>query len=326
VRRREFITLVGGTAAGWPLAVSAQPHSPPIIGFLYQVGDDTGINPFVAAFHQGLRENGYIEGRNIIVRERPAERADRLLRLAAELVSQQVDVIVASGSQAVQAAKQATTTIPVVMTSSSDPIGTGFVASLAKPGGNITGLSMLTTDVSGKRLQLLKEIVPGLSKIAILWNPDDPPAALSLKETQDLAAALDISSQAVEVRNPDDFNAAFASIASMRPQAIVLLSAPIMSNYAGRLAELALKAMLPTVQNNKVFAKAGGLMSYGPNLSDLFRRAATYVDKILKGAKPADLPVEQPTKFELVINLKTAKALGLTIPASVLATADEVIE
>jgi putative ABC transport system substrate-binding protein len=321
IGRREFITFFGAAATAWPLAAHAQPRTLPVIGYLHQAG-----TPFMADFLQGMHDNGYFEGQNIIIEYRPAERADRLPDLAAELVGLKVKVIVAAGSQAVYAAQQATTTIPIVMTGSSDPIGTGFVASLARPGGNITGMSLLSTDVSGKRLQLLKEIVPGLSMIAILWNPDDPPATLSLKETQNAAAALHLSTQAVEVRSADDFETAFASITNMRAQALVLLSAPIIGIYGERLAELAMKSRLPTIQNSKEFAKAGGLMSYGPSFAGSFRRAAVYVDKILKGTKPADLPVEQPTRFEFIINLQTARKLGIDVPPTLLALTDEVIE
>jgi putative ABC transport system substrate-binding protein len=325
IRRREFITFLGGAVA-WPLAARAQLSKLPVVGVLYQVSADTDSHPYIADFGQGLREWGYVEGQNVVVQWRAAGRAEQLAELAAELVRRNVDVIVAAGSQAVQAARQATRSIPIVMTSSSDPIGTGFVESLARPGGNVTGLSLMSTDLSGRRLQLLKEIVPGLTDVGILWNPDDPPATLSLKETQAAAEAMGLFTQAVEVRSPDDLERAFASFAALRVQAIDLLSAPIMQNYAPRIAELALKSRMPSIQNSNAFSEAGGLMSYGPKYSDLYRRAAFYVDKLLKGAKASDLPVEQPTRFELVINLKTAKALGLTVPPTLLAIADEVIE
>jgi putative tryptophan/tyrosine transport system substrate-binding protein len=326
MRRREFITLLGGAATAWPLAARAQLSKLPVVGVLYQVSTDTGSHPYIADFGQGLRDLGYVEGQNVIVQWRPARRAEQLPEFAAELVRRSVDVIVAAGSQAVQAARQATRSIPIVMTSSSDPIGTGFVESLARPGGNITGLSLLSTDLSGKRLQLLKEVVPGLGSVGVLWNPDDPPAALSLKETQTAAEALGLSTHVVEVRVPDDFERAFASFSTARVQAIDLLSAPIMQNYAQQIAMLALKSRMPTIQNSNAFSEAGGLMSYGPKYADLYRRAAFYVDKLLKGAKPSDLPVEQPTRFELVVNLKTAKVLGLTVPPSLLVAADGVIE
>ena len=326
MRRREFIVGLASAAALPVVARAQQPSKLPVVGVLYQVSADTGSHPYIAYFGQGLREWGYVEGQNIIVERRPARRAEQLSEFAAELVRRNVDVIVAAGSQAVQAARQATRSIPIVMTSSSDPIGTGFVESLAKPGGNVTGLSLLSTDLSGRRLQLLKEVVPGLTHVGILWNPDDPPATLALKETQAAAEALGLSSQAIEVRSPSDFEHAFASFAAAHMEGIDLLSAPIMQNYAKQIAELALTNRMPTIQNSDAFSEAGGLMSYGPKYSDLYRRAVFYVDRLLKGAKPFDLPVEQPATFNLVINLKTAKALGLTIPETLLATADEVIQ
>jgi putative ABC transport system substrate-binding protein len=212
------------------------------------------------------------------------------------------------------------------MTASSDPVGTGFIASLARLGGNITGNSLFSPELSGKRLELLKEIVPGALRMAVLWNPDDPPAVLSFKETETAARQLGIELESMEVQGPDGFDGAFASAVNLHAKAVVILSAPIMTIYAGRIAELARKSGLPGISNASDFPKAGGLMSYGPSLADLYRRAAIYVDKILKGAQPADLPVEQPTKFELIINLQTAKALGLTIPPSLRALADGLIE
>jgi putative ABC transport system substrate-binding protein len=275
---------------------------------------------------QGLRDLGHVEGQNIIIEYRPVDPADRLPDFAAELAGLKVDVIVAAGSQAVLAAQRATKSIPIVMVASSDPIGTGFVASLARPGGNITGQSLMSPELSGRRLQLVKEVVADLRRVAVLWNPDDPPAVLSLKETEAAARLLGIEIDSVEARGLDDFDVAFASATKTRAGALVVLSAPNMGTYAGRIAGLALNNGLPTISTSSQLPKAGGLMSYGPSLSDLRRRSAIYVDKILKGAKPADLPVEQPTKFELVVNLKTAKALGLTVPPSMLALADEVIE
>jgi putative ABC transport system substrate-binding protein len=324
VRRREVITLLGGAAAAWPLASRAQQPAMPMIGYLHQTSPDTDSSNIVA-FRQGLREAGYVEGLNIIIEGRPADRADQLPGLAVDLVNLKVAVIVARGSQAVRAAQQATRTIPIVMTSS-DPVGAGFVASLARPGGNTTGVSLLSPELSGKRLQLIKEIVPGIALVAVLWNPDDPPALTALKETEAAAAVLGIKVEALAVRKPDDFDGAFASATTVRPDALILLGAPIMSIYAGRIADFALRSKLPAIDIQRAFPQAGGLMSYGPSFPDQARRAAGYVAKILKGAKPADLPVEQPTRFELIINLKTAKTLGLTIPSGVLAIADEVIE
>jgi putative tryptophan/tyrosine transport system substrate-binding protein len=320
MKRREFITLIGGGAVGWPLSARAQQGER-----IRRIGV---LVPSIRqdAIRLGLRDLGYVEGQNILLEYRPAEPADRLPGLAAELVSLKVDLIVAGGSQAVLAAQQATKTIPIVMVSS-DPVGTGFVASLARPGGNITGQSMLTPELSGKRLELLREIVSGLSVVTVLADLDDPPVALSLKETELAAKALGIKVEVVAATAPDDIDGAFASaVSNVRPQALVVLPAPLMSIHAGQIAALALEHRLPSIALNSEFPRAGILLSYGADTYDLYRRTAIYVDKILKGAKPADLPVQQPTKFELVINLKTAKALDLTIPELFLARADEVIE
>jgi putative tryptophan/tyrosine transport system substrate-binding protein len=319
MNRRDLIAMLGGTVIAWPLAGRAQQKAIPVIGMLFP-------SVIRKAFEQGLRDLGYVEGSNLSIEYRATENPDRIAEFAAELVSLKVDVIAAGGSQAVRAAQQATATVPIVMAPASDPVGSGFVASLARPGGNITGLSLQTPDVSGKRLELLKDVLPGLSRLVVLMNPDDPPALLALKETEVAAQILGIKLQVAEVRSPADFDAAFLSAATMRPQALAVLSAPIMSTNAGLIAEWAVKEGLPSIYPYQGFPQAGGLMSYGPDLDDLVRRAPIYVDKILKGAKPADLPVQQPTKFELVINLKTAKALGLTVPQSLLARADEVIE
>ena len=318
-----FAIVVALTVCG-ARAEAQQPTKIPRIGFLSLA--PAGPRVTHEAFRQGLRDLGYIEGQNIVVEYRTAgDRPDRLPALTVELVSLKVDVIVAAGSQAVHAAQQATKTIPVVMTSSSDPVGTGFVASLARPAGNITGLSLLSPDLSTKRLELLKEIVTRLSRVAVLWNPDDPAAKLSLRETEEAAKELAIQLQTLQVRGANDFDSAFQHASKGRAQAAVLLPAPIMNARAGQIAELASKNRLASISFASEFPDAGGLMSYGVNLADLYRRAATYVDKILKGAKPADLPVEQPMKFELVINLKTAKQIGLTIPPNVLVRADRVI-
>ena len=320
MRRRDFIMLMGSAAVTWPLGARAQQgERMRRIGLLVSALREHVIR-------QALQDLGYIEGKNILIEYRPIDRADQLPGLAVELVSLKVDVIVAAGSQAVRSAQQATHSIPIVMVASSDPVGTGFVESLARPGGNITGNSLVSTELSGKRLALLKEIVTGVLRLAVLWNPEDPPAALSLKETEVAARQLGIELKSLEVRNPDEFDVAFTSAINFHASAIVILSAPVMTIYAGRLAELARKEGLPAISNVSDFPKAGGLMSYGPDLTDLYKRAAVYVDKILKGVKPADLPVEQPTKFELVINLKTAKALGLTVPQTIRATADDLIE
>jgi len=297
-----------------------QPGKVPHIGFLSLSGANQ------EAFRQGLRDLGYIEGKNIAIESRTAaNRADRLSVLAGELVDLKVDVIVAAGSQAVHAAQRTTKSIPIVMTSSSDPVGTGFVASLAHPGGNITGLSILGPDLSTKRLEMLKEVVLGVSRVAVFWNPDDPAAKISLRETEDAAKAQAMHLQILEIREASDFESAFRAANKGRARALILLPAPIVATQAKQIAELALKNNLPAISPVSEFPNAGGLMSYGANLADLYRRAATYVDRILKGANPTDLPVEQPTKFELIINLKAAKQIGLTIPPNVLARADRVI-
>ena len=320
MRRRDFMNAIAVSAAGWPLAAHAQQSERMRrIGVLAPANREGPIR-------QGLRELGYVEGRNTLIEYRVADRTDTLARDAAELISLKVDVIVAGGSQAVRAVQQATQSIPIVMTASSDPVGSGFVASLARPGGNITGNSLLSPELSGKRLQLLKEIIDGLSRVAALWNPDDPPAVLSLKETEAAARQLGIEVAPIEARRPEDSETSFASAINIHVGALVVLSAPIMTVYAGQIAQLTRRNGLPTISNASELPKAGGLMSYGPNIDDLCRSAAIYVDKILKGARPADLPVAQPIKFELVLNLKTAKTLGLTIPPGILSIADEVIE
>ena len=263
---------------------------------------------------------------NLVIEGRSIESADRIAALAAELVGLKPDVIVATGTRATQAAQQATRSIPIVMTGSSDPVGTHLVASLAHPGGNVTGLSLFSPELSGKRMEMLRNVTGELSSLAVLWNPDDPPAAIALKETQGAAGAMRLQIIAIEARNADDLAPAFRTIAKAGPNALVILNAPLMSIQGARIAELALGLKLPSIYTDISFPQAGGLMSYGPNFDSISKRAAIYVDRILKGENPADLPVEQPTKFDLVINLKTAKALGLDVPPSVLALADEVIE
>jgi putative ABC transport system substrate-binding protein len=278
------------------------------------------------AFRQGLRDLGYVEGQNLIVEYREvAGTVGSMPGLAAELVKLNVDVILGSGSQATRAVMRETTNIPIVMISS-NPVGLGFVASLARPGGNVTGLSLLAPVVSGKRLELLKQIVPGIARVALLWNPNDPGAAFSAKETQAAAETLGLKVQILETPDSNAFDAAFQAASKEGAEAVIPLPAPLMDANARQIAEFALKHRLPTMYFDEDLPRAGGLVSYGVSLIDVYRRAAQYVDRILKGAKPADLPVEQPTKFELVINLKTAKALGIEISASLLARADEVIE
>jgi putative ABC transport system substrate-binding protein len=282
----------------------------------------------VEAFRQALRELGYVEGKTFVLELRHGEaRFERLPELARELVGLKVDVIVTATDVAIAAVKRATQTIPIVMVNSSDPVGTGLVASLARPGGNVTGLSNISSELSGKRLELLREVVPGLSRVAFLWNPDVRGAVLDYKETEGAARSLRLELQSVEVPRAEDFDRAFSALTKGRAQALIVAAAnPVGHAKRGQIASFAQRNRLPSIYAGKEYVDAGGLMSYGPSTSDMYRRAAIYVDKILKGAKPADLPVEQPTKFELVINLKTAKALGLTIPQSLLRRADQVIQ
>ena len=327
--RRQFISMVGGSILVAPLAGEAQQAAKiPRIGYLEP--NLPGSRHLQEAFSQGLRALGYVEGRNVIIEYRDAEgRPERLLALAAELVALKVEVIMAGpGTAAALAAKQATPTVPVVFTGVGDPVTDGLVKSLAWPGGNVTGLSLLGPDLVGKLLELLKQAVPKVSRVALLLKPDATPdrMKLFLKEADVAAQALGVGLQVVEARGPADFERAFSDISKARAGALAVLATPVFSSARQRLVNLAEKNRLPTVFAFREYVEAGGFMSYGPDLADLFRRAATYVDKILKGAKPADLPIEQPTKFELVINLKTAKALGLTIPQSMLVRADELIQ
>ena len=303
-------------------AQAQQPKTVPRIGYLGLI-ESRVVDE---AFRRGLREQGYVEGQNIHVEYRYAEgRVERLADLAAELVRVKVDVIVATGTQVTDAAKRATKTIPIVFTVTSDPVTSGFVASLARPGGNITGFATLNIETSGKRLELLKEMMPQISRVAVLWNPTNSTTILAWKETEAVAKELRIRLQSLEVRGPDDLESAFRAATTERAGALILLPDNLFRPLQPRIRELVIKHRLPEIYWSSEYVEAGSLMSYGANIPDLFRRAATYVDKILKGAKPADLPVEQPTKFELVINLKTAKQIGLTIPPNVLARADKVI-
>jgi putative ABC transport system substrate-binding protein len=323
MKRREFIGLVGAVAVALPLAARAQTYRVSRIGIL-------SLNPATSiygrAFMQGLRDLGYVEGQNVLIEYRVAAGpSDSLAALAAELVKAGVDVILANGSEATRAARQTTTAIPIVMTSS-NPVGLGFVASLARPEGNITGVSLMAPETSGKRLELLKEIVRDLVNVAVFWNSNDPGAASSLKETVSAAEAIGLRPQILVASDGNSIDAAFDDAVKQGAQAVILLPAPQMGTHMRRIADLALKNRLPTMYFSDDLPKAGGLVSYGVNIAALFRRAAYYVDRILKGAKPADLPVEQPTKFEMVINLKTARALGIEISPTLLARADEVIE
>jgi putative ABC transport system substrate-binding protein len=297
----------------------------PRIGFL-SIASPSVISGRIEAFRQGLRELGYVEGKNIVIEYRDAEgKLDRLPDLVAEMIRLRVDVILSGGGQVTRAAKEATRTMPIVMATDSDPVGNGFIASLARPGGNITGLSSLAPELSGKQLELLKEILPRLSRIAVLGNSTNPGSAQALKETELAAGALEVQLQYLDLVDPKDIEAALRNASKGRADAVFVLPSAVATAQRKQIAELAIKNRLPAIYSRE-FVDAGGFMSYGVNTPDLFKRAAIYVDKILKGAKPADLPVEQPTKFELVINLKTAKQIGLTIPPNVLARADRVIK
>jgi putative tryptophan/tyrosine transport system substrate-binding protein len=326
MRRRVFIKLIGGATAAWPLAARAQqPAKLPTVGFL---GATTPLayGQWVAAFVRRLRELGWVEGQTVAIDVRWAEgRTERLTEIATEFVRLKVDVIVTHSAVPVLAAKQATSVIPIVFAVAADPLGTGLVASLARPGGNVTGLSVQFTDLAGKRLELLREVVPGLRRLAIMANVDAPASVLEMGEVQAAARTLGLEVAASEIRRAEDIAPAFDALKG-RAEALYLCVDPLLSTNRMRISILALGARLPTIAAFREFVEAGGLMSYGANFSDLYRRAADYVDKILRGAKPGDLPVEQPTKFELVINLTTAKALGLTIPEAFLLRADEVIE
>jgi len=296
----------------------------PRIGFLSPTSDDSRVE----AFRQGLRELGYNEGQNIAIEYRWADgKFERLPELAAELVRLKVDIVVAVLTQASLAVKNATRTIPIVMIGVADPVSSDLVASLARPGANITGTSSMTAEIVGKHLELLKETFPKISRVAVLWNPANPIfQAIQLRETEDAARALGVRLQLVEARGTDEIDRAFETVARERTRAVLILNDPVFTAHRKRMADLSAKHRLPAVSGTLEYTEAGGLMAYGPSFPDMHRRAATYVDKILKGAKPADLPIERPTKFELVINLKTAKQIGLTIPPNVLARADKVIK
>ncbi len=313
------------------LALCASAHAQPAtkiprIGFLSAVSRST-ISARVEAFHQGLGELGYVEGKNIFIEWRFAEgKFDRLPSLAAELVRLKVDVIVAEAPTSTRSAKQATVTIPIVMMFDEDPVGSGFVASLAHPGGNITGLSSLNPEISGKQLELLKEIVPKLSRVGVLGDVTRPGTPQALREINVTADAFRVHVQYLEVRASKDIEIAFRAASKERVDALLVLGSPVLNSQRKRVVELAVKSRLPAIYPRQEAVEDGGLMSYGASIADLSRRAATYVDKIVKGANPADLPVEQPTKFELIINLHGAKQIGLTIPPNVLARADRVIK
>src|SRR6476661_619713 len=326
MQRREFITLLGGMTVAWPLEAHAQQT-----GRFYRVGflwDGPDVFPdALEAFRQGLRELGYEEGRNIVIEYRWAEgKPERMRELAEELVRLKVDVIMAPSSIYTAAAKRATSTIPIIFMSHADPLGSSHVASLARPGGNITGLSLMMTETNVKGLELLKEAVPGISRAAVIFDPATPSHGPGLKAVKVAGPTLGLRVQSVPVRSATEYDSAFAAIVRERADAILVLSTPLFIAGAKRLAELCLVNKLPSLFGPKHHVQEGGLMSYSPDRADLWRRGAIYVDKVLRGIDPADLPVQQPTKFDLVINLKTAKLIGLTIPPTLLGRADEVIE
>jgi putative tryptophan/tyrosine transport system substrate-binding protein len=320
-----LFALVNLVLTALPLADAEQAAKVPRVGFLNPASSPS-TDGRIAAFRLGLRELGYVEGKDIVIERRYAEaRLDRLRELVRDLVNLKVDVIFAVGTPSVEAAKEATQTIPIIL-SSGDPVASGHVASLARPGGNITGLTNLTPELVGKRLEVLKEVVPRLSRVAVLWNPDSPASALRMNEAEVAARSLHLQLHSAGLRNANDLETAFSAMKREHAGALITLRGPLIVNQSKRILDLAAKNRLPAVYDDRSAVEAGGLMSYGANQADLDRRAATYVDKILKGSKPADLPVEQPTKFEFVINLKTAKALNLTISQSVLYRADKVIK
>ena len=326
--RRTFLGVIASGLLAAPLAAEAQlAQKAPRIGILLLLGAPGHPNPLLDAFRGGLRDAGYVEGQNLVIEYRWAEgQAQRLPDLAADLVRLKVAVILTAGTPATLAAKAATGTIPIVMTNVGDPVGSGIVVSLARPGTNVTGLSLLDTDLDGKRIELLKEAVPHLARLAILWSSNDPGMTLAFSRVEMAARALGLALQNLAVREAAEFPRALEAAGAERAEALFVTAQPFTNRHRAEILALVAKQRLPAMYTIRGFVDAGGLMAYGPSQADQYRRAATYVDRILKGARPADLPVEQPTKFELVINLKTAKALGLTIPPALLQRADQVIE
>jgi putative tryptophan/tyrosine transport system substrate-binding protein len=326
VKRREFIRLVGGAAAAWPLAAPAQQATMPVIGFLNS-GTPAGLAHLTAAFRQGLNEAGYVEGRNVAIENRWAEgQYDRLPALAADLVRRQVTVLAATTTPAALAAKGATSTIPIIFTIGADPIAIGLVDSLSRPSGNVTGVNNYLSDLGAKRLELLRELVPNAAVIGVLLNPSFPDAESQSKDVKEAARKLGQQVQVVNANSENDFDRAFATFVRLQARVLLVTVDPLFNSRREQLIALAARHKIPAMYFGREFVSAGGLMSYASNLADGYRQAGIYVGRILNGAKPADLPVVQPTKFELVINLKTAKALGLTVPLIMQMTADEVIE
>jgi putative tryptophan/tyrosine transport system substrate-binding protein len=323
VRRRAFITLSAGAAAAWSLAARAQQMR--TIGYLGS-GSSLVQGPFAAAFVQRLRDLGWNEGRNVAIELRWADgRNERFAEIAAEFVGRNVDVIITSGAAPVLAAKRLTSTIPIVFAANSDPVGSGLVASLNRPGGNITGLSIQSAETSSKEIELLREVVPGLRRLAIIANGGSPGSLVEMRAAETTARSLAIDAATFPLQKPEDISVAFAAIAG-HADALYVVADPLISTIRVRIITMALQARLPAIYGTRDYVDAGGLIAYGPDLTDLYRRAADFVDKILRGTKPADIPVEQPTKFNLAVNLTTAKALGLTVPQTLLAVADVVIE
>jgi putative ABC transport system substrate-binding protein len=326
MRRREFVALLGSTALAWPIPARAQQGGKLATIGLLGSGTAAAQSQWTAAFVQRLRELGWTEGRNVTIEYRWAEgRSERFAEFAAEFVRLKVDVILTHNTPPVIAAKQATSVIPIVFATAADPVDTGLVASLARPGGNVTGLSSQTTDLASKRIELLREVVPGLRQLAFLSQPDNPYVVFDMRQAESAARRLGLETASLEIRRAEDIAPAFEELKG-RAEALYILPDPLLFTHRLRINTLALGARLPTMHLLREYVEASGLMSYGPNWSDQWRRAADYVDKILRGAKPADLPVEQPTKFDLIINLTTAKALGLMIPEAFLLRADEIIE
>jgi putative tryptophan/tyrosine transport system substrate-binding protein len=327
MRRREFVRFAGSVVIAWPFAALAQQKAMPVIGYLTSGSPDPN-SPFLAAFRQGLSETGYVEGQNVAIEYRWAEGSnDRLPALAADLVGRKVDLIAAGGgSPPARAAKNATSTIPIVFTGVGDPVELGLVASLARPGGNLTGVGFLNVELMPKRLELLSELVPQAGVIALLVNPNNASAERVMRDVREAARSKRVQLPILKAATETEIDAAFVTLVQQQAGALVVGNDPIFNSQREQLVALASRHAVPAIYTRREFAASGGLISYGPSLTAGFRQAGIYVGKILNGAKPADLPVEQPTRFELVINLKTAKALGLTVPQTLLARADEVIE